>query len=118
PEFLQIMMSKIESEVQPKWKKIFFYKLINISEKINSIFISRIIFHSVIKALGGKLNTIASGGAALDLDLEKKWEAFGIEILQGYGLTETSPVISTNSFQEKKLGSVGKIIPKVQVKLA
>lgn len=117
PEFLQIMISRIEAEAQAKGRKKYFDKFIQWSEKINNRFISRLLFHSVIKALGGKLDTIASGGAPLDINLEKKWDALGVEVLQGYGLTETSPVVTTNNFNEKRLGSVGKVIPGVEVKI-
>lgn len=118
PEFLQLMMSRIEHEVDTKGIKKLFNKMLSWSEKINNIFFSRILFHSVIKSLGGKIDTIASGGAPLDPDLEKKWNALGILILQGYGLTETSPGISTNSFDNYRIGSVGKILPGVEVKIA
>jgi len=57
------------------------------------------------------------GGAPLDSTLELKWETFGIEIMQGYGLTETSPVVSTNSYEHHQIGSVGKVLPNLDVKL-
>lgn len=118
PEFLQILMSRIEIEAELKGRKSLFKKLIKISQKFNNRFISKLLFYPIIKNLGGRLNTFASGGAPLDINLEKKWEAMSIEVLQGYGLTETSPVISTNTFNEKKLGSVGKVLKNVQLKLA
>jgi len=74
---------------------------------------------SVIKAkvFGKQLHTICSGGAYLNPDYLKRFEKYGITILQGYGMTECAPVISTNSPQDKKAGSIGKCMPNCQVKV-
>lgn len=116
PEFLQLMMSRIEFEAETKGRKKLFNKLMHVSKKLNNKFISRILFYPVIKGLGGKLDTIASGGAALDTHLEEKWISLGIYVLQGYGLTETSPVVASNTYTDFKIGSVGKVISGVEVK--
>lgn len=118
PEFLQLFMSRIELSFAEKNRLELFNKLIKLSEKINQKWFSRILFYPVLRQFGGKLHTIASGGAALNPDLAHKWEALGITILQGYGLTETSPVVTTNTYHVHKLGSVGKLIAGVQVKLS
>jgi long-chain acyl-CoA synthetase len=118
PEFLQLFMSRIELGFSEKNHLELFHKLINLSEKINQKWFSRLLFYPVLRQFGGKLHTIASGGAALNPDLAHKWEALGITILQGYGLTETSPVVATNTYHVHKLGSVGKLINGVQVKLS
>ena len=118
PEFLQLFISRIELGFTEKNKLKLFNKLLKFSKKLNSKFLSRILFYFILKKFGGKLHTIASGGAALDPALEEKWEALGVTILQGYGLTETSPVISTNTYKDHKLGSVGKPISEVKVKLS
>ena len=65
---------------------------------------------------GGKLKTICSGGAYLDPDCIRLFKEFGITILQGYGMTECSPVISTNLEWENKIGSVGKLLPNCEAK--
>ncbi len=118
PEFLKILMLKIKAEVDKKNKTKIFNKLLKFSSKINNKFISRIIFRSIYKKFGGKLDTIASGGAFLDPELEKEWNALGFYILQGYGLTETSPVVTCNSYKERKLGSVGKVLDGIQLKIS
>lgn len=118
PEFLQLFMSRIELGFAEKNRLELFHKLIKLAEKINQKWFSRILFYPVLRQFGGKLHTIASGGAALNPDLAHKWEALGITILQGYGLTETSPVVATNTYHVHKLGSVGKLITGVQVKLS
>lgn len=69
-------------------------------------------------AMGGRIRYFVSGGAALAPDLAKVFYAAGMPILQGYGLTESSPGISTNSTTENRLGSVGRPMPGVAVKIA
>ncbi|MDC6406076.1 MULTISPECIES: AMP-dependent synthetase/ligase [Maribacter] len=80
----------------------------------------KLIFSKWQEGLGGNLTTMVSGSAALQPRLSRVFGAAGIPVMEGYGLTETSPVISVN--QEKgggwRIGSVGKIIDKVEVKIA
>ena len=72
------------------------------------------------EALGGKLELIASGSAALQPRLARVFTAAGMTLVEGYGLTETSPVISVNDMRQKhfKIGTVGKVIDGVEVKIA
>jgi long-chain acyl-CoA synthetase len=79
---------------------------------------NKIIFNKWREALGGKTNAIVSGGAALQPRLAKVFRAAGIMVLEGYGLTETSPVIAVNTVPENKIGTVGPVIEGVQVKIA
>lgn len=67
--------------------------------------------------LGGNLKTIVSGGAFLPPELVSEFKEYGITVLQGYGMTECSPVISTNLFWEAKEGSVGKLLPNCEAKV-
>ncbi len=69
-------------------------------------------------AMGGRIKYFVCGGAALAPDLAKVFYAAGMPILQGYGLTESSPGISANSANENRLGSVGRPMPGVTVKIA
>ncbi|MBO5209707.1 MAG: AMP-binding protein [Lachnospiraceae bacterium] len=69
------------------------------------------------QAFGGNLKTICSGGAYLDPDYVTKFAEYGITILQGYGMTECSPVISNNLAWENKIGSVGKLLPNCEAKI-
>ena len=68
-------------------------------------------------AFGGNLRIICSGGAYLDPDYVDKFKEYGITILHGYGMTECSPVISTNLEWENKKGSVGKLLPNCEAKV-
>ena len=78
-----------------------------------------LIFSKWQEALGGKVNAIVSGSAALQPRLARMFFAAGIPILEGYGLTETSPVVSVNCFKKGiKIGSVGTLLENVEVKFA
>ena len=78
----------------------------------------KLVFSKWREGLGGEIVSLISGSAALSISLNKKFQAAGIPIIEGYGLTETSPVIAVNSFDQMKLGSVGKPLDNLQVKIA
>lgn len=80
---------------------------------------NKLIFSKWRAALGGNLRNMVSGSAALQPRLTKIFTAAGMQILEGYGLTETSPVISVNVYEDKnfKVGTVGKTIANVEVKI-
>ena len=69
------------------------------------------------QAFGGKLKTICSGGAYLNPEYVEKFAEYGITILQGYGMTECSPVISNNLEWDNRVGSVGKLLPNCEAKI-
>jgi long-chain acyl-CoA synthetase len=80
----------------------------------------KLVYKKWREALGGNLECMISGGAALNPKLEKMFLCAKINCMQGYGLTETSPVVSVNEFYEsgKCIGTVGPVIPNTQVKIA
>ncbi|KAA1248039.1 long-chain fatty acid--CoA ligase [Aquimarina sp. RZ0] len=80
----------------------------------------KLIFSKWQEALGGNLKVIASGSAALQSRLARVFNAADIRVMEGYGLTETSPVVSVNDIRNKgfKIGTVGKVIPNTEVKIA
>ena len=80
--------------------------------------IRRIMFKSVIDGLGGKLECFICGGAPLEDNVAEFFNRIGVPVFQGYGLTETSPTISTNRYGHNKIGTVGQPLPSVMVKIA
>lgn len=80
----------------------------------------KLIFSKWKEALGGELELLVCGSAALQTRLSKVFSAAGIPVMEGYGLTETSPVISVNDLRNHgfRIGSVGKILEGVEVKIA
>lgn len=117
PVLVEAIYKTIMKEVQKQGKT----KLINIATKISNfllklhIDIRRILFKSIINELGGKLRFVISGGAPADSKIAKGFNDLGIEVVQGYGLTETSPVIAAENKRCMKAGTVG--IPMLNVKL-
>ena len=81
---------------------------------------SKLIFSKWRDALGGELTTMVSGSAPLQTRLSRVFSAAGMQVMQGYGLTETSPVVSVEMYKDNhfRLGTVGKVIDNVEVKIA
>lgn len=77
----------------------------------------KLVFNKWLEALGGEVKGIISGAAALQPRLGRIFTAAGVNIVEGYGLTETSPVITCNRFEDYYIGTVGTPIPDVQIKL-
>ncbi len=75
------------------------------------------IFKEIHDMLGGRVKLFISGAAALDYKIEEKYRLLGINLVQGYGLTETSPVVAIGSNKYYKTGSIGKTVPSVEAKL-
>jgi len=78
----------------------------------------RLVFSKVREALGGRVRVFISGGAPLGLELAEWYADIGIRIHEGYGLTETSPVIAVNKPAAHKIGTVGRPLPNVEVRIA
>ena len=79
---------------------------------------NRLVFSKVTKGMGGRIRLYASGGAPLAKELAEWYAQLGIVIHEGYGLTETSPVIAVNTPGACKLGTVGRPLPNVEVRIA
>ncbi|MBI4198393.1 MAG: AMP-binding protein [Chloroflexi bacterium] len=117
PQALQLFMNAMAAKAREQGKAHLWKTLLRAAGAL-PIWARRVLFRSVHRQLGGKLRFVMCGGAYLDPALAQQWEALGVYVLQGYGTTETSPIISCNSFGQRRLDSLGKPIPGVQVKLA
>lgn len=79
---------------------------------------SKLVFSKWHAAFGGRMRLLLSGGAALPEDLQYIYIGAGIPIIQGYGLTETSPVITSSGIEDMRIGTVGYAIPNVEIRIA
>lgn len=109
PALVEAMYRTIMKEIEKQGKT----KLINIATKISNFLLKlhidlrRKIFKQVIDALGGGLRMIISGGAPADAKISKRFNDLGVVVVQGYGLSETGPVIAAENFKQMRNGSVG-----------
>ncbi len=77
----------------------------------------KVIFKKVREGLGGQMRFFVGGGALLDIDLQRYWYAVGIPMYQGYGLSEATPIISANAPARHILGSSGKVVSPMEIKI-
>ena len=117
PQALELIMNSIEREVSRQGKEGLWRLLLRIARHA-PFRLRRLLFRQVHKRFGGSLEFIASGGAALDPELGAKWELLGVKVIQGYGATEASPVISCHTLKSPRYDSVGLPLPGVDVKIS
>ena len=117
PQALQLFMDGIEREVEEKGKTGLWRAMNRIAPRL-PLAARRRLFSSVHRRMGGNIRYFLSGGAHLDPDLSQKWENLGIPILEGYGATETAPVITFNSLGRKVVGSVGRVLSGQEIRIA
>ena len=91
-------------------------KISNLLLKLN-IDVRKKLFHEIHENLGGEIRLLVAGGAPLSPEVEKGFQNLGLNLVQGYGLTETSPVVAAELTHQRRLGSIGKKFPSVEVKL-
>jgi long-chain acyl-CoA synthetase len=93
-------------------------KTVSASVRLRWQFADRVVYSRIRAGLGGRIRTLSSGGGPLAPELAEFFWSVGLPVYQGYGLTETSPVVTFNSPKANKTGTVGRPIPNVQVRLA
>ena len=119
PLLVDKMYANIEKEIEKQGKT----KLIKVATKVSNfllkfhIDVRRKLFKQIIDGLGGKMRFVVAGGAPFDSRTERKFNEFGIHMVQGYGLTETSPVIAAENDKYAKYGSVGIPMKHTEVRI-
>ena len=117
PLLVEAIYKKVEQGIEKKGKT----KTVEFAKKISNfllkfkIDIRRKLFKEIIYELGGDLRFVVSGGAPLDKRVAKGFNELGIKLVQGYGLTETSPVISAENDRKVRYGSIGIPMDNVEV---
>ena len=120
PLVLETMYKKIQKAINDQGKT----KLINTMVKISKLLlkckidIRKKVFKQILDNFGGNLRVVFYGSAPMNKDTIIGFNNFGIDLIQGYGLTETSPVVSAESDKEKRPGSIGLALPSLNVKIS
>lgn len=122
PLLYKLFSEGIDRQIDEKGvpAKILFKILFAISKASKSLLhknIGKKLFGMVQKKFGGNIKFFVSGGAALDPDIIRKFDLMGFTIVQGYGLTETSPILSACTLDNNIFGSVGKPLPGIEIKI-
>lgn len=117
PQALQLFLGGIEREVRRQNRERAFQTLLRVAAYL-PFSGRRVLFASVHKRFGGHFHFFVSGGAYLPPKVARQWELMGFRVLQGYGATECSPVISVTPLHDHTYESVGKPLPGVDVRIA
>ena len=119
PAFLKLLKAGIESELKnaPKITQILFKAMYHIAGFIPSYGIKKMLFKKIHDKFGGNFIGCISGGAPLDLGVAAFFERIGIKVYQGYGLSETSPVVCVNTDRRNDLASVGRPLKHFEARI-
>ena len=119
PLVLETMYKKIQKAIRDQGKEKLMNRMIKISNGLLKckIDLRKIIFKQILDNFGGNLRVVLYGSAPMDKETIVGFNNFGIALVQGYGLTETSPVIAAETDKEKMPGSVGLALPSLNVKI-
>lgn len=120
PLMLEIMYKKIKKGIEEKGKTKLVQKMTKVCNGLLKIHVDirRKVFKEILDNLGGKIRILIAGGAAMSRDAIQGFLDLGINLLQGYGLTETSPVVAGENDKFKRCGSVGFPLPGIDVKIS
>ncbi len=131
PRIFEKVYDKIFDKVRSgsELKKTLFYQALNLAkhkkqrklnlvEKIQLYFLDMMVLKKLRNILGGNLRLAISGGASLNPQIAKFFASLGIQVIEGYGLTETSPIVAVNQIKNYKFGTVGKVLSCNQVLIA
>ena len=119
PLVLETMYKKVQKAIRDQGKDKLINRMIKISNGLLKckIDLRKVIFKQILNNFGGNIRLVLYGAAPMDKETIVGFNNFGIELVQGYGLTETSPVIAAESDKEKMPGAVGLALPSLNVKI-
>ena len=117
PQGLRLLSNAIERKVDATGKRAQFERLHQVARRLPR-FARRLLFRPVLSQFGGRLRTFAVGASALEPELAERWGNMGVVAVQGYGATEMSPVISFTRPERNQIGTVGEVIPGVEIQIA
>ncbi|MCM1340053.1 MAG: AMP-binding protein [Muribaculaceae bacterium] len=119
PAFLRLLKTTLESEIKkaPKFYQQTFPLRYHIAKFLPYRWIKKLMFKRLHDCFGGSFKACLSGGAPYDFEVAKFFRRIGIEVYEGYGLTETSPVATLNVEKNRDLRSVGKLLPSYEGKI-
>ena len=119
PALYENMYKRVIKEIEKKGKLQEVEKVAKLTSMLSRVGLDfrRKMFKEIHDEFGGKLRLMVNGAAALDYEVEKGFTDLGFRIVQGYGLTETSPVLAAGTDFEQKIGSVGRVFPSVKIKI-
>ena len=116
PRLMQLLKTTVEREIEEKHLSALFTRLAQVAAGLPAG-LRRSIFFPVQHKFGRNFTVFVSGGAPLDPEVFNFWRSMGFTVLEGYGLTETSPVLCVNTMERQVAGSVGPPLPGVQVRV-
>ena len=131
PRVLEVIRARVLQQVgrQPAWKQALFHQALaaglrrvenrtTLADRIAGPVLDRLALRPVRARFGGRFRAAMSGGARLDPEIGRFFRALGPVVMQGYGQTEAGPVISANSVDDPEIGSVGRPLPGVALRIA
>lgn len=120
PLLIEAIYKRIQQGIDKQGKRKTYERGLKISRFLKKIHIDvrRKLFKEILDQLGGELRYIVSGASALDPVVEYRFEAMGINVVQGYGMTEASPVIAAENPPNRRPGSIGYSMPDLELVLA
>ena len=117
PRILELLLQSIEDRIRAEGHEAQWERRLELASRL-PIGLRPLMFGGLHRRLGGRLRFLLCGGASLPAELGQRWENLGIRVIEGYGATECSPVIASNTYRHRRPGSVGRPVAGVEVKLS
>jgi long-chain acyl-CoA synthetase len=117
PQLLSLLLERIEQAAAAKGRTTTLAKTMKLAAVL-PFPLRRLLFRDVHSQLGKRLNLVITGGAPIPMEVGTAWERMGMRLLQGYGLTETAPILTMNSLHERRAGSAGRALDNVHLRIA